>query len=334
VGSERFTIFVSDRSGNRTPFLLTVNVRERESTTIIVSINDIDVEFEAVEGLFNTNNYRVEVAVAVNQPLTNSPSWTLYTGQTLEASGRELVYVRLTDNQGNVLLGVLDVNTGRVLPLLPDDNIITGEPWWRVLFRSGNILVWIVPVIILLAGWIWFFFFLAKRRKKMEEEVQPVVKKPRKAVTIIPSIPEVVQLQPEPKPKTDKLDVPKRKSKVDDVEDTLDPLIQEPVRSAKAVVAAKAKPIVADQPLKPKRKPRKPKIELYAQVVALEKEGVMDDELLGLEILAPAKKTVKEVLPEEQTSEPTSTVIDEKQIDMFSELGEEQPKPKRKKKDS
>ncbi len=338
VGIQRYNVIVADQSGNRTPFLFTVNIRERVVTPITLEVNDIEVTFEAVEGLFNADDYRVEVAVAVNQPLTNSPSWTQFNGQTLEATGQELVYVRLTDNQGNVLLGVLDITTGRVLPVIPDENIITGDPWWRVLLRFSNILVWIVPVIILLAGWIWFFFFLAKRRKKQEEEVEPVVKsvgeKSRKADTVIPSISEVVQPLVETKPKTDKLVPPKKKAKLDEVEANLEPLIQESVQSAKPVAAAKTKPVVVEKASKPTRKRRKPKQEVYAQVVALEQEGMMDDDLLGLEVLTTSKKPIKEVLPEEPSVEPAPTLVDEKQIDMFSEIGEEQPKPKRKKKDS
>jgi hypothetical protein len=339
VGSERFTIFVTDRSGNRTPFLLTVNVRERDSTIIVVEVNDIEVTFEALEGLFNDDNYRIEIATAVSQPLVNSPSWTLFTGQQIEVTGRELVYVRLTDNQGNVLLGVVDITTGAVLPVIPDDTIITGDPWWRVLLRSSNVLVWIIPAFILIGGWVWFFFFLAKRRKKKEEEeVVPVVpsavKKPKapKVPKVLPTV-EPVKVKEPTKPKAEPAK-PKPQPKVEDVEETIEPLIQEP-RMTPVTVAAKpkaAKPI-GEKVIEPKKRKRKTKAETYAQVVALEQEGIMDDDLLGLEVLDAPKKPVKEPVVEEPQSAVTP-MVDDHQIDIFSELGEPSPKPSRKKKKS
>ena len=329
VGSERFTIFVTDRLGNRTPFLLTVNVRERESTIIVVEVNDIDVTFEALEGLFNEDNYRVEIATAVSQPLVNSPSWTLFTGQQVEVTGSELVYVRLTDNQGNVLLGVVDITTGAVLPIDPDDNVITGDPWWRVLFRSSNVLVWIVPVLLLLIGWSWFFFFLAKRRKKQEEEdvatpAKPVVKKPRV---------QPVAAAPKPKPRTET--TPRKPKPVlikDTPLDTIEPFIQEP-RVTPAPVVASTPPKEQAVPAK-KRKPRKPKVESYAQVVALEQEGIMDDDLLGLESIEEPKKPVKDPVVEDVLTPPTPPTVSDNQIDIFTELGEPTKKVTRKKKES
>jgi hypothetical protein len=170
VGTQLFNIVVADQSGNRTPFLLTVNVRPRDVTPIIVEVNDIELELEAVEDLFDPENYIIEVAVAANQPLRNSPSWTRYTGQAVTADEGELVYVRLTDNQGNELFGVLDISTGEVLPTIPDEVVIESDAWWEVLLRRVNILFWLIPFLLVVAGWIWFFFFIVKRRKEDEEE--------------------------------------------------------------------------------------------------------------------------------------------------------------------
>jgi len=339
AGVQRYSVVVADQSGNRTPFLFTVIIRERVITSITLTVNGIELTLEEVDGLFNVDNYRVEVAIAVNQPLPNSPSWTRFTGQQLEASRGELVYVRLTDDQGNVLLGVIDVITGRVLPLLPDDNLITGDPWWRVLLRSSNLLLWIIPGLLLLAGWGWFFFFLAKRRKKKEEDelpldvTTPVIKKQRKASTGIPSIKDEVQLPPETKSKDDTLALPKTRVKKEDLDAPLEPLIQEP-RLVSPLVNETPPAKATDKPVKAKRKPRKPKQEVYAQLVALEQEGVMDDDLLGLEVIPQTKKPMKDVLSEESPSDRTTSSIDEKQIDMFTEIGDTPPKPKRKKKDS
>ena len=336
AGVQRFSVVVIDQSGNRTPFLFTVNVREREEYPIILNIDDFEITLVGLEGLFDPTSYVVDVASAVNQPLPNSPSWTRYTGQSIEFRQRELLYIRLTDTRGNTLIGVLNPETGRILPIDPIDPTLTGDPWWQVLFRFGNVLVWIVPFLLLLLGWIWFFFFLAKRRKKKEEEEPvasvPVAEKKRKAPPVAVFTPEAS------KPKRDTIQQEKRqpviKPRIEDLDDTLEPLIQEPIRTVKPVVAAKVKPAVEEKPIKAKRKPRKPKQEVYAQVVALEQEGIMDDDLLGLELLEAPKKPVKDTLPEEKTQEPVSTEIDEKQIDIFAELAEDQPKPKRKKKDS
>ena len=407
VGSERFTIFVADRSGNRTPFLLTVNVRERTSTTIPLTINDVDISFEAVEGLFNPDNYRVEVTVAVNQPLQNSPSWTLFTGQELEASGRELVYVRLTDNQGNVLFGVVDIVTGRVLPILPDDNVITGDPWWRVLLRFGNVLVWIVPLLLVLGAWGWFFRFVAKRKteytvvfmdkgkviseqrvargksatppnegpwslpfNKVKQDLTierikavDVVKQPtpRKAVSdVVVDAPAKKttrkRVVDETKVEPVLTEKPPRKAKVAAVRAPsaeVAPLPDnEPVVQAASTSGTKEKPAVK-KPRKPKdtvvvatsaqgaastqdeslvqaasttpaakkpRRRRKAKEELYVQIVALEEDGVMDDDLLGAERLNLSQKTTKDVIEPlvEEVVVPNQKV-DERQIDLFDD---------------
>jgi hypothetical protein len=170
VGTQRFSVVITDQSGNRTPFLFTVNVRERQLVPITITINNQSITFVAVEGLFNPQAYVIDVSVMVNPPLPNSPSWVRFTGQELTPTGREAVYIRLTDDRGRTLQGVVDLSTGELLPSQPDETVIEPDPWWRVLFRTPNLWIWLLPLSAFLITLWWFFFFLAKRRKEEEEE--------------------------------------------------------------------------------------------------------------------------------------------------------------------
>ena len=368
VGVQRFNVVVSDQSGNRTPFLFTVNVRDRIVTTIPVKVNDIDVTLQAIEGLFDDTNYRTEVAVASSIPLRNSPSWTLFTGQTLTQGDRELVYLRLTDIQGNTLIVAVDLIQGRVVPIDSENNIITADPWWRVLLRLSNVLVWIIPFVLLLGAWAWFFFFIAKRRPSYTvvfKEYGTVISEQqvrRGKAAVAPSngpwniafdrvtkdlVVERVELiqptidtrgKPKTAPKVAAKPEPSLKRVKKEVmiepripEDVVEPNQEPPIkeRSIKSTKVTEAKPVKDSKP----RKPRKPKEESYLQLVALDTDGVMDDDLLGTERLELSKKQTKVVLPEplqEETETPTK--VDEGQIDIFESIEAKPPTPTKTKK--
>jgi hypothetical protein len=299
VGPQRFGVIVSDQSGNRTPFLFTVNVRERLITPIPLRIEEIDVVLEAVEGYFDETNYRMDVAIAANRPQPNSPSWTSYNGQALSTDSQEFVFVRLTDALGNRLFAIVDLNNQRVISTLPGDTILTGSAWWQILFRAPNVFLWVVPLILVFLGWGWFFFFIAKRRTREEEApVQDPIETPRPLGRPTPAV------VPAGSPRT----VPPPPTK--------------PISKKGVVAPPKVETPVVDEaipaPPKPRRK-RKPKLETYAQIVALEASGVMDDDLLGVEVMELNKKVIREVLTDELANGPDTPpfVVDQNQIDIF-----------------
>ena len=407
VGAQRFNVIAADQSGNRTPILFTVNVRERAVTPIAVQVNDVDIVLNAIEGLFDETNYRIEIAVAANQPLRNSPSWTLFTGQTVTQEANELVYVRVTDASGNTLIAAVDVTQGRVIPLDPDDNVISGDAWWRVLLRGSNVLLWIVPLLLVLGAWGWFFRFVAKRKteytvvfmdkgkviseqrvahgksatppnegpwslpfNKVKQDLTierikavDVVKQPtpRKAVSDVvvdapakkttrkrvvdeTKVDPVLTEKPARKPKVAAVKAPSAEvAPLPDNEPVVQtastsgtkekPAVKKPRKPKDTVVAAISAQSAAstqDESLvqaasttpaakKPRRR-RKAKEELYVQIVALEEDGVMDDDLLGAERLNLSQKTTKDVIePLVEEVVVANQKVDERQIDLFDD---------------
>ena len=352
VGVQRFNVVVSDQSGNRTPFLFTVNVRDRIITPIPLTINDVEITLNAIEGLFDETNYRSEIAVASNVPLRNSPSWTLFTGQEVTQGERELVYVRLTDSQGNTLIVAVDLIQGRVVPIDSDNNIITADEWWRVLLRLSNVLVWIVPFALLLGAWAWLISYIAKRRPTYTvvfKEVGVVVSEQtvrRGKAAIAPNsgpwnvafdritrdlVVERTELIAASAAAVPPKGKPVHKRRVIEKEVMIEPRIREEVIEVKpddAIKESKPKPV---KPSKP-RKPRKPKEETYAQLVALESNGVMDDDMLGTEQLDLSKKPTKVTLDESFTEETQPVVsVDERQMDIFETTTKKMTQPKSRK---
>lgn len=346
VGTQRFSVVVTDESGNRTPFLFTVNVRERIVSPVVVSIGEIDVEFLTTEGEFDASSFRTEVSVSANQPLRNSPTWTLYTGQPLTQGVFDLVYVRITDAQGNFLIVAVDITEGRVIPLDPDANIISGDAWWRVLLRTSNLLLWVGPLLLVLGAWAWFFYFIAKRRRTyivvfvvagIEISSQKVphgtsAEEPSAGpwnlpfdrvtsdmrITRIESVAMVPTKRPRPVKPVVEVIKPIRVRQVVEKIPMIEPILQE--ESVKQVAKPKAP-----------RKPRKLKLEQYAQLVALEENGVMDDDTLGLELLDLAQRTPKDVIDIDlETATKVASKVDKGQIDLF-EQNEITPTKKRKK---
>ena len=336
VGVQRFNVVVADQSVNRTPILFTVNVRERAITPIAIKLNDVDIVLNAIEGLFDETNYRIEIAVAENQPFRNSPSWTLFTGQSLIQGDQELVYVRVTDSLGNTLIAAVDLTQGQVIPLDPDENILSGDAWWRVLLRSSNLFLWLVPLLLVLGAWAWFFYFMAKRRRTYivvfvdgDTEISSQ-KVPHGTAAQAPSagpwdLPfdrvtsdmritriKAVLVAPVKRARAVKpvVDVIKPVRDRQSIEKTpmIDPIIQE--ESSKKVAKPKAP-----------RKPRKAKLEQYVQLVALEENGVMDDDTLGSEPLDLTSRESKDVHDIDLETPPkVAPKVDKGQIDLFHDI--------------
>lgn len=346
IGVQRFNVVVADQSGNRTPYLFTINVRERAITPIAIQINDVDIILNAIEGLFDETDYRIEVAVAENQPFRNSPSWTLFTGQSLTQGDRELVYVRVTDSLGNTLIAAVDLLQGRVIPLDPDANILSGDAWWRVLLRSSNLLLWLGPLLLVLAAWVWFFYFIAKRRRTytvvfveagIEISSQIIAhgksaKAPHAGPWSLPfdrvtSDMRITRIEPVPV-------APVKRARA------LKPVVEapKPVRNRQAIEkAALIEPLIQEEkvepPLKAKvpRKPRKAKLEQYAQLVAVEENGVMDDDTLGSEPLDLTPRESKDVHDIDLETPPkVAPKVDKGQIDLFHEIEFTSAKKKKK----
>jgi hypothetical protein len=333
VGVQRFNVVVADQSGNRTPILFTVNVRERSITPIAIKLNDVDIVLNAIEGLFDVTNYRIEIAVAENLPFRNSPSWTLFTGQLLMQGDRELVYVRVTDSLGNTLIAAVDLTQGRVIPLDPDANILSGDAWWRVLLRSSNLFLWLGPLFLVVGAWAWFFYFMAKRRRSytvvfvdagIEISSQNVLHgnaaiAPNEgpwniSFDRVTSDMRIIRIVPVPAAPIKRARAVKPKVEA-----------AKPVRNRQAIEkAAMIEPMIHEEIAiktpKPKvpRKPRKAKLEQYAQLVAVEENGVMDDDTLGSERLDLTPRASKDVHDIDLETPPkVAPKVDKGQINLF-----------------
>jgi hypothetical protein len=325
---------------------LPVNVRERAITPIAIKLNDVDIVLNAIEGLFDETNYRIEIAVAENLPFRNSPSWTLFTGQSLTQGDRELVYVRVTDSLGNTLIAAVDLTQGRVIPLDPDANILSGDAWWRVLLRSSNLFLWLGPLLLVLGAWAWFFYFMAKRRRSymvvfvdagIEISSQNVLHgnaaiAPNKgpwnvSFDRVTSDMRITRIVPVPV-------APVKRARA------VKPVVEapKPVRNRQAIEkAALIEPLIQEEkvepPLKAKvpRKPRKAKLEQYAQLVAVEENGVMDDDTLGSEPLDLTPRESKDVHDIDLETPPkVAPKVDKGQIDLFHEIEFTSAKKKKK----